>query len=243
METLKIRTTQNVEVEYEIASVGDRILAYLIDCVVGFGWMTICALVFFFLAAQGGQPSTAAIVVVVVVAMLPFTFYHLLCEIFMNGQSLGKRAKDIKVIKLNGQTPGVGDYLLRWVFRTLDIWFYGIVAICTIVITGKGQRLGDLAAGTSVIKTTAIRKRNPFQVQLEENYQVVFPEAAVLSDKDMALIRKLLAKAIEHRNEELLSRIATRAKEVMGVQPNLTDREFLKTVIKDYHHLTANLEA
>ncbi|MBC3540950.1 RDD family protein [Rufibacter sediminis] len=242
METIKIRTTQNVEVEYEIASVGDRILAYLIDGVVGFGWITIC-LLFFFTVINPGSPSTATSIVFVVIALLPFTFYHLVCEIFMNGQSLGKRAKDIKVIKLSGQSPSVGDYLLRWVFRTLDIWFYGIVAIATIVITGKGQRLGDLAAGTSVIKTTAVKRKNLFQVQLEEDYTIVFPEVAVLSDKDMALIRKLLSKAIEHKNEELLIRIADRAKEVMGVQPNMTDREFLKTVIKDYHHLTANMES
>lgn len=78
---------------------------------------------------------------------------------------------------------------------------------------------------------------------LEENYFLVFPELAVLSAKDMAFIRKLLSKAIEHKNETLLQRIAERAREVMGMQPNLTDREFLKTVIKDYQHLTAGMEA
>ncbi|GGK87065.1 RDD family protein [Rufibacter glacialis] len=242
MDTLKIRTTQNVEVEYPIASVGDRILAYLIDAVVCFGWMLICILAFVTLLAPS-SPSTTTIVVAVVAAMLPYLFYDLLCEIFMNGQTLGKRAKDIKVIKLNGQSPSVGDYLLRWVFRIIDITFYGIVAIASIVITGKGQRLGDLAAGTSVIKTTTVKRRNPFQVQLEEDYQLVFPEVAALSDQDMALMRKLLAKAIEHQNEALLSSIADRAKQVMGVQTHLTDRDFLKTVIKDYHHLTAGMEA
>ncbi|RNI30076.1 RDD family protein [Rufibacter immobilis] len=242
MDTIKIKTTQNVEVEYAIASVGDRILAYLIDVVVGFGWLVICFLVFAFLF-QPSAPSTAALIAVVVMAMAPFVFYHLLCEIFMNGQSLGKRAKDIKVIKLNGQSPGIGDYLLRWLFRIIDISFYGVVAIACIAITGKGQRLGDLAAGTSVIKTTAVKRRNPFQVKLEEDYVIVFQEVALLSDKDMALLRKLLAKAMEHRNEVLLNSIAERAKQVMGVQPNMTDRDFLKTIIKDYHHLTAGMEA
>ncbi|WP_210488326.1 RDD family protein [Rufibacter aurantiacus] len=242
METIKIRTTQNVEVEYEIASVGDRILAYIIDALVGMGWFTICALVFILVLAPAEVPQ-ATYIVAAVLAMLPYTFYDLLCEIFMNGQSLGKRARDIKVIKLSGQSPSIGDYLLRWLLRPIDIFFYGIVAIATIAITGKGQRLGDVAAGTSVIRTTAVKKKNLFQVQLEENYTIVFPEVAMLSDKDMALVRKLLAKAIEHKNEALLNRIAERAKEVMGVNPTMTDREFLKTVIKDYHHLTADMEA
>ncbi|KAA3439944.1 RDD family protein [Rufibacter hautae] len=242
METIKIRTTQNVEVEYEIASVGDRILAYIIDTLVGVGWLIICGLVFALLLSSA-SPSTPAIVVLAIIALLPYMFYDLLCEIFMNGQSLGKKARDIKVIKLSGQSPSIGDYLVRWLLRPIDIFFYGIVAIATIAITGKGQRLGDVAAGTSVIRTTAVQKKNLFQVQLEENYTIVFPEVALLSDKDMALVRKLLAKAIEHKNEALLNRIAERAKEVMNVNPTMTDREFLKTVIKDYHHLTAGMEA
>ncbi|ALI98596.1 RDD family protein [Rufibacter tibetensis] len=242
MDTIKIRTTQNVEVEYAIASVGDRILAYLIDAVIGFGWLFICIMAFALLMAPH-DPSQTSIVVAVVIGMLPYLFYDLLCEIFMNGQSFGKRAKDIKVIKMNGQSPSIGDYLLRWMFRLIDITLYGVVAIVTIVITGKGQRLGDLAAGTSVIKTSAIKRRNPFQVQLEDDYAVVFPEVSVLSDKDMALLRKLLSKAVQHKNEVLLHSIAERAKQVMGVYPEMTDREFLKTIIKDYQHLTAGIEA
>ncbi|WP_207434164.1 RDD family protein [Sabulibacter ruber] len=241
MDTIKIKTTQNVEVEYPIASIGDRILAYLIDSVVLGGWILVCFFAIAFLVSSS-PGNTVLTVILGVIAAIPFLFYHPICEIFLNGQSIGKRAKDIKVIKLNGQSPSVGDYLLRWLLRILDITFYGLVAIVTIAVNGKGQRLGDLAAGTCVIRTTAVKRRNPFQVKLEEDYVIVFPEVSVLSDKDMALIRKLLAKAIEHKNEVLLTRIATRAKEVMGVQPDITDREFLKTVIKDYHHLTANME-
>lgn len=242
MDTIKIRTTQNVEVEYAIASVGDRILAFLIDSVIIFGWMLVCILVFAFVVAPI-DPSKTVLIGLAILAMIPFTFYHLVSEMFMGGQSIGKRAKDVKVIKLNGQSPTIGDYLLRWIFRPLDIMFYGVGAIATIVITGKGQRLGDLAAGTSVIKTTPVRKANPFQVKLEEGYQIVFPEVAVFGDKDMALLRRLLYKAMEHRNETLLASIAERTRTVMGVAPELSDRDFLKTVIKDYHHLTAGMEA
>jgi uncharacterized RDD family membrane protein YckC len=235
MDTIKIRTTQNVEVEYAIASIGDRILAYLVDGAIYLGWIIVFALVNVYVGLSG---------VWFILALLPIMFYHLLCEIFLNGQSLGKRALDLKVVKLSGHAPSVGDYLLRWVFRLLDITlFSGFVAIITIAINNKGQRLGDIAAGTSVIKTTPVRRRNSFQVKLEDNYQIVFPEVAVLSDKDMALLRKLLFKAIQYKNEVLLSRIAERTKEVMEVRPKMNDRDFLKTVIKDYHHLTAGVEA
>ncbi|GAB2525719.1 RDD family protein [Rufibacter soli] len=236
MDTIKIRTTQNVEVEYAIASIGDRILAYLVDGAIYLGWMIVFGLANVYLGLSG---------VWFILALLPIMFYHLLCEIFLNGQSLGKRAIDLKVVKLSGHAPSVSDYLLRWVFRLLDITlFSGFIAIITIAVNNKGQRLGDIAAGTSVIKTTPVRRRNSFQVKLEDNYQIVFPEVAVLSDKDMALLRKLLFKAIQYKNEVLLSRIAERTKEVMEVQAGeMSDRDFLKTVITDYHHLTAGVEA
>ncbi|MFC6997044.1 RDD family protein [Rufibacter roseus] len=236
MNTIKVRTTQNVEVEYAIASVGDRILAYLVDGAVLVGWFILIGIVastFTFLESAGEA-------ILIFLLFLPVPFYHLCSEIFMNGQSLGKRALDIKVVKMSGHSPSVGDYLLRWILRIIDS---GIVAVITIAINGKGQRLGDLAAGTTVIKTHMVRRRRPFQVKIEDDYQIQFPEVTQLTDKDMALMRQLLYKAIEHRNEVLLERIAQRAKEVMGVETNLTDREFLKTVIKDYQHAMAGVEA
>ncbi|MGV3540554.1 MAG: RDD family protein [Rufibacter sp.] len=242
MNTIKVKTTQNVEVEYAIASVGDRILAYLIDMVVGMAWFLIGFFIVGIMSA-GGQPNNTSFFIVGVIMLLPYLLYHLLCEIFMNGQSIGKKAKDIKVIKLNGHAPSLGDYLLRWIFRIIDVTLYGIVAIVTIAINGKGQRLGDLAAGTSVIKTVPVRRQDPFKVKLEEDYHVVFPEVTHLTDQDMALVRKLLFKAIKNQNELLLNRISTRLQEVIGVQPHMTDRDFLKTVIKDYYHLTAGVEA
>ncbi|WP_192822140.1 RDD family protein [Rufibacter sp. LB8] len=241
MNTIKVKTTQNVEVEYAIASVGDRIIAYLIDLAISIGWFFVCMIIFVGVAAA--KPSENSYIVLVVLFLLPYFFYDLLCEVFLNGQSLGKRAKDLKVIKLNGQSPSLGDYLLRWMFRLLDITFYGIVAIVTISINGKGQRVGDLAAATSVIKTQPLRRQDPFKVKHEDEYQLVYPEVAALTDRDMALIRKLLFKAVTHKNETLLTRISERVQEVMGVTPTTTHRDFLKTVIKDFHHLTAGVEA
>lgn len=241
MNTIKVKTTQNIEVEYAIASVGDRILAYLIDVAVFLAWGFLWAMGLGIIAQQAGSPGYNTTLAIIMACMfVPMLFYHLLCEIFMNGQSIGKKARDIKVIKLSGNAPSVGDYLLRWIFRLLEISFsYGLVAIITVAINGRGQRLGDLAAGTSVIRTKAFRRRTPFEVRTEEDYAVTFPEVNLLTDKDLALIRQLLYKALMYRNEALLNRIAGRTKEVMGVRTDQPDEIFLRTVIKDYHHLMA----
>src|SRR5690606_34920667 len=82
---------------------------------------------------------------------LPVIFYHLLCEVFMDGQTFGKKAIDIKVVKLDGSQPSVGSYFLRWLLQIVDLPFFGAIGIITILVNGKGQRVGDLAAGTTVI--------------------------------------------------------------------------------------------
>ncbi len=244
MNTITVKTTQNVALEYPIASIGDRILAYLIDIAVFIGWMiTIGMLMAFSGIEQSAGKLGPVFFILMVVMMVPMLFYSLLCEIFLNGQTIGKRAKDIKVIKLSGAAPSIGDYLLRWLFRLIDISIcYGVIAMITIAVTGRGQRLGDLAAGTSVIRTRAVRRNVPFAVKPEENYMVSFPEVSLLTDADMALIRKLLFKALNYRNYTLLAHVAQRTKEAMQINSDLNDEQFLRTVIKDYHHVMTSVE-
>lgn len=232
MNTIKIRTTQNVEVEYPIASVGDRIVAHLIDIAVYFVWLIV----------TGKTMSELGIndkIVFFLVIGLPILFYHLICEVFMNGQSIGKKARDIKVIKLSGEAPSIGDYLLRWIFRLIDTAASnGLVALITCAASQKGQRLGDMAAGTCVISNKAVKRNNRVEVSIEDDYQIRFPEVHTLNDKDIALIRKLLFKAQQHNNYELLEKMAERVKETTGIKTDMAEWEFLQTVVKDYYHYT-----
>ncbi|PSR54273.1 RDD family protein [Adhaeribacter arboris] len=237
MNTIRINTSQNVELEYEPASIGNRILAQLIDYAVYMGWFMAVGLILAVFKIGYGP-------ILVILFYLPLLFYSLLCEIFLNGQTIGKKAQDIKVIKLNGRSPSIGDYLLRWVFLIVDtLASFGIIAIITLAANGRGQRLGDLAAGTTVIRTRAI-KRNPLlAIQPEENYQVVFPEVQELTDADVALIRKLFFKARQHQNTLLLERVAEKTQETMRVTHNLSPADFLLTVLKDYQHRMAESAA
>ncbi|QCR22684.1 RDD family protein [Pontibacter sp. SGAir0037] len=238
MDTIKVRTTQNVEVEYQVASIGDRVLAHIIDYAIFFGWGIIAS------AIVVGLQSITYSPIVFFLLFLPVVFYDPVCEIFLNGQSIGKKARDIKVIKLSGEAPTVVDYLLRWLFRLVDtLLSSGIIAVVTVAATGSGQRLGDLAAGTAVIRTKPVTRQHYVRVKVEENHVRTFEEVSLLTDKDVALIRKLLYKALKYQNQALLDKLADRTKEVMGVQTTLDNATFLKTVIKDYYHQSLELEA
>lgn len=232
MNTIKIRTTQNVEVEYPMASVGDRIVAHLIDIAVYLVWGTLMMIIH-----EGAELHSTVFFYLAIIT--PIVLYHLLCEIFLNGQSIGKKARDIKVIKLSGEAPSIGDYLLRWMFRLIDTTLSnGFVALIACAASQKGQRLGDMAAGTCVIRKKAVKREDRIQVSIDDNYKIRFPEVHALADKDIALIRKLLFKAQQHNNYNLLEKMAERVKETTGIKTDMAEWEFLQTVVKDYYHYT-----
>jgi len=237
MSTIRIQTAQNVTLEYEVASVGERIVAAIIDNLILFAWVVAWVLLFSAVAERNEMVA----VLIVVVAGLPFLFYHLVCEVFFNGQSIGKKARHIKVIRLDGTRPGLGDYLLRWILRIVDTGlFSGLIAIVVILANGRGQRLGDLAAGTSVVSTRPRQSTGPLAPAFTaSDYVVVFPQADQLQDHDVATIRQLLFKGLERENYELLNEVANKVKTLTGIQTQIPDEAFLRTVLRDHAHLAA----
>jgi uncharacterized RDD family membrane protein YckC len=244
MERIAIETTQNVDIEYEVASVGERIVATIIDLLImgGYG-ITIS-----FIAGLVGysmRDNMPGFYVVIFLLSLPILFYTVLFEIFLNGQTPGKSAMRIKVMRTDGRQPDIGNYLMRWMLRIIDIWLdFGVVAIVTVVINGQGQRLGDIAAGTLVIKLKAKQAiSNTAFEKVEEAYIPVFPEAIKLTDRDASTIKQVLRMTVSDTEEIALleGKLAEKLKEVLGVQSSLSDRQFLQTVLKDYNHTSGKL--
>jgi len=235
MSTIRVHTTQNVTLEYEVAGLGERIVAALVDYLIIGAWVAACTLLVILLKID----NDIAITIVFVLAAIPYVFYDLLCEVFFNGQSLGKKARDIRVVRLDGTAPRLGDYLLRWLLRVVDVsLFSGLVAIITIAVSGKGQRLGDMAAGTTVVSVRPKPQAVPLGMQLANSgYQVVFPQAALLADHDVATIRQLIHRATLHGNYSLLSEVAAKVKALTGIQTELPDQPFLDTVLRDHAYL------
>ena len=147
MQTVRVRTTQNVFIDYPVASIGDRILAYLIDRIILILYSVAVIAALLNLDARAYGISGWSLL------GFPWMFYNLLFEIFMNGQTPGKQVMKTKVVRLNGTPPTIGDYLLRWIFSFIDFYILsGALAVVIIAMGGKGQRLGDIVAGTSVVK-------------------------------------------------------------------------------------------
>ena len=239
MEKIRIVTAQNIVIEHDIASVGDRIASNLLDYLI--------ISVYYFIIWVGGLSLALGgyenIKWIILFISIPPVFYQLICEVFMEGQSFGMKAVRTRVIRLDGGQPTIGNYLLRWLLRPLDIFTsYGGVAIVTMLINGRGQRLGDLAAGTTVIKMKkAVKLSDTILAQTKETYVPVFPQVEKLTDREIGIIVETLSVFKYEGKIMPVQVVAKKIKEVLNIETTMKPWDFLKTIVKDYNHLTGKV--
>jgi uncharacterized RDD family membrane protein YckC len=237
MQTISIRTTQNVVIQYPLAGLGDRMLAHLIDSAI-VTLYTILVWIFIIYALVKFQMDFAWLATIVGIILIPIVFYHFLFEVFMDCQTPGKRALDIKIVRLDGAHPTVGNHFLRWLCRIVDI---GPIGIVMIAASEKAQRLGDMAADTVVVKLVRQKEitANEIFIASEVTYTPVFPQVIQLEPKDIELIQRALEARKEFGNQRPVDVITDKIKSLLGIQTDLPPAEFLYTIVKDYNHLTA----
>jgi len=233
MDRVKVTTAQNVFIDYEAAGVGDRTIAALIDFLILFSYLMIALL------AAGDNLSTGVASIIV----LPYPLYFLISEILFNGQTIGKKVRGIKVTRIDGTEPRLGDYIIRWLFRLVEIDIcMGLIALLTLIFRGKGQRLGDMAAGTTVVKISRLTGLDKtFYTELESDYTAVFQEVVNLTENDIKLAKEVLDAITRERTTPHTIAIGEKMKATlarkMDISSPLTPADFLSTVIKDFNHL------
>ena len=235
MHSIQVRTAQNVFIHYPVASAGERIGGYLID-------RLILIVYTFAIVALFSNISMNTIWVWIVVLVMPWLLYSVLFEIFMNAQTPGKRLLNMQVVRLDGSRASVGDFVLRWIFALFEFSFLnGAIALICVAAGAKGQRLGDMVAGTSVIKLAEQKEVTGKEVFVtaEENYAPTFHNAADLTPNDIELIQRALEVNRDLGNSRPMLSITEKIKSQLGIQTDLPPVKFLYTLIKDYNHLNS----
>lgn len=234
MAVISITTTQNIELEYELAGIGERIVATIIDIVIILGYFIIIN-VFGSLTYEN--------TLFWILFGLPVTFYSLISELVLNGQTVGKKVMGIKVISLNGNHASFSQYIIRWMFRLADLWFsFFLVGTISIATTEKHQRLGDLVAGTTLIR---IKPRNTIEQTLyvptaQTNYNVTYPEVINLRDTDMQLIKEVIINVRKSGNNMLAWQTTEKLEKLLHIKNQYDDPlNFLYVILSDYNHLAA----
>ena len=248
MQAIDIKTSQNVTIEYELASLRERILAFFIDAViVGAIYIVIFLSVLNLLQSAFDQSPLLFYFVGFLMPIGGFILYQLLSEVLAGGQSWGKKSMGIKVVRVDGREPGLSDYLLRAVFHIVDsLSSFGVIAALMISSSSKNQRLGDLTANTTVIRlqhNLQFKLSDILKINSLEDYEPQYPEVRQLREQDMLLIKNIITRYQTYPNkahEEVIDELIGRICEQLEIgKPDRKDRiNFLKTLIRDYIVLT-----
>ena len=239
MKTIEITTSQKVTIQYELASIMNRFIAFFIDSMIMLGYFIIISIA---ISSRRNEESF----IIYIFLCIPLVLYSLISEIFLNGQSIGKRAIGLKIVKLNGDNPHAYDYFIRWAFRFLDIWMsIGSIAALVMSASSNSQRIGDILAGTTVIKQSSTRVfalADILKISSLDNYIITYKQVTKLSEKDMLFVKLALERERRYPNpahQTVIKELCNKLAELLniGVLPK-DKRLFLRTLLNDYIVLT-----
>lgn len=155
---ITIPTPEGIELDYALAGAGSRFLAELVDIILR---LVVLGALLAVLAALGSK-NTAARVVAIVAAFLAWFMYDIVFEVWGGGRTPAKRWSGLRVVKAGGQPVGLGASAARTLLRIIDQWAtLGLLGMLLISVTGRNQRLGDLAGGTIVLRERRPAKARP----------------------------------------------------------------------------------
>jgi len=241
MANLKINTTQNVNLDYTVASIGERILALLVDLCIFFLYFYLVSLATTLFDTVFEDNWT--VFGLQNLLLLPVMFYSLYMHILFNGKTVGKMIVKTKVVRIDGSPPHWSHFMIRWMLRLVDLWiFLGAVGLLSILFSEKRQRLGDAAAGTVVVRTkNNVKITHTILEEIEDRYEPTFLSVTKLSDKDVRLIKETFHIALRSTDYKTLNALRKKVETVLEVKSELYDKQFIDTVLKDYNYFTQNM--
>lgn len=248
MKQIEIRTAQNVTIDYELATLWERALSFLIDFIIYFifyisAFSVVNAIFSWEILSSGGFID----LIIVMLFMFGLLGYHFFMELGFNGQSVGKMALGIRVVRVDGEEAGISAFLLRSLFLVVDFFLsLGILAMLFIVSSTRHQRLGDLTANTTIIRLrTSMRFKlgDILKINTVENYEPQYEEVKRLKEEDMLLIKEVLNRQMRYQNaahDEALEQMVDKVVETLDIERPKKRHytAFLRTLIRDYIVLT-----
>lgn len=238
MSEFQIETAQNVGINQNVAHIGDRMLAYIIDSLVILIYSILMIILLLGLRLEMRDMWALYLLI-----GLPAFLYYVLLETFWNGKTIGKYFLRLRVVKLDGSKPSFANYFVRWILRIIDVALTsGGAAVLTILIRGNGQRIGDIAAGTTVISEREIVSiKDTLNKQIPTDYKPTYNQVMLLNDKDMQIIKSLYDDAVLKGNHHIILNLHKKLSGLMDIEPKEKPIEFVNIVIKDYIYYTQNM--
>ncbi len=238
---LTIDTPEQITLEFPLAGIGSRFLALALDTLI----QTFTYLIFFLIFAWFApdleriwpKGTTWAVAILVILGFILYSGYFALFETLWNGQTPGKRAVRIRVIKDSGRPISVYEAIARNVMRIIDqLPGMYAVGIISVFISSRNKRLGDFVAGTAVVHETAIAELQPAwraeDAKIAPAYNVT-----QISVPDLELIEAFLQRRYDLGSDvrqRTAVQIAGRMRQKLQVTPDgISDEEFLEKLARE----------
>ena len=236
-----IITNQFVRIKHDTVGVGPRFFAHIIDVIIIFFYGFFMIRLYDYLDRGMHFTTQLGLLLGFFFLLLPILTYFIVSETVTGGQTIGKFIMGIKVMKADGTPASMGNYLMRGMLLPVETYGFFYLGAWFMLITKRHQRLGDLAAGTMVVRVK--RKRsltlnlNNYR-HLAPDYQPLYKQAEDLSVQQVEIIKKAL-KVNEGKDTEQVVILATKVRDALNIKKvEQLPTEFLKRIIKDYEFLS-----
>ena len=236
--TLDVRTPESIAFSYELAGLGSRFLALIVDQAIQI--LTLVAIFFGIVWAaarvDNGRASAVtdklamslAIALVVTIVFVILFGYYIVFEALWNGQTPGKKLLGLRVVRDGGYPIDFGASLIRNLIRVGE-WILGyyLLAAVSALLSPENKRLGDIAAGTIVVRDARLSEPRDFGRREDEP---VYAATTYLSGEERALIKRFLERRdalASDRRAELAAQLAARVRSLVPADLARLDDESL----------------
>jgi len=186
---ITISAPEGIELEYTLAGLGSRFMAAFVDTVLR---IVVLAAVIGLLAALGAGQTLLGLALIVGLFLALFA-YDVAFEVWAAGRTPGKRWNGLRVLMATGQPVSVAPSAVRNLMRIVDVWGTALIAgVVSVLVTKRNQRLGDLAAGTIVVRE---RRDQGVMASLSTPFAAQTGiDVTAVSAAELAAIRDFLAR-------------------------------------------------
>jgi uncharacterized RDD family membrane protein YckC len=218
-QTFSLETPEQIEFQYELAGIGSRFIAALIDtfCLIVLYAAFFLAVIFMFYLFPEMEESVVgnvALALLVLVSFILFWGYYVIFELVWNGQSPGKRLTGLRVIQTTGYPETPAASVIRNLVRIADFlpaWY--AVGVTVMFFNQRAMRLGDFAAGTMVVKERPAQVLDQLVTQVAsppsaELFSPALPNLERLTPAELAVIREAVRRRDDRGAAQALGRLA-----------------------------------